>query len=134
MRAAALLAAATLVAAAPASAREQPLGFSHYSGSIVVGKSYQFLPSIDTSGSSASFCFVDHPQNMRGVPRSWHLHRRGGGTVVLQKFTTGQAIPTSGCTTIPGSWARAILASPSAYYVEIHTSAGSARAQLRPRS
>ena len=126
--------AAALALCATASASGTVLGFSHYTGSIVVGKSYEFLPSIDLSGSTPTFCFLDHPQNMRGVPRSWHLHRRGGGTVTLQKFTTGQSIPTSGCNAIPRTWARGIIANPSAYYVEIHTSAGSARAQLRRRS
>ena len=72
---------------------------------------------------------------LKGVsgPNAAHIHKGKPGTAGAVVIPFGTAFKREGCTTASKALIAAILARPSAYYVNVHTSkypAGSVRGQL----
>jgi hypothetical protein len=64
-----------------------------------------------------------------------HIHKAPVGKAGPVLVPLGAGFKKTGCTTAPGAVAKAIVANPKAYYVNIHTTkfpAGALRGQLGP--
>ncbi len=66
-----------------------------------------------------------------------HIHRARAGTAGPIVVPLGAAYKREGCTTAGAALARAIIANPAGYYVNVHTAkfpSGAVRGQLRTHS
>jgi hypothetical protein len=87
--------------------------------------------AISVSGTSVCWTFI----GLTGIdkPLAAHIHKGAAGTAGPVVVPFGAAFQPSGCTTTSAAIAKAILAAPSAYYVNVHTKkfpGGALRGQL----
>jgi len=88
---------------------------------------------IQITGTKVCWQFKD----LKGfsAPTASHIHKAPVGKAGPVLVPLGAGFKKTGCTTAPASVAKAIAASPKAYYVNIHTTkfpAGALRGQLGP--
>jgi hypothetical protein len=91
------------------------------------GKGYA---DIDITGGKVCWKFT---YSGIGAPKAAHIHRGKAGVAGPVVVPLGAAFKKSGCTTAPAAVAAAIVRSPGAYYVNIHTAKypnGAIRGQL----
>jgi hypothetical protein len=87
--------------------------------------------SIQITGTKVCWQFTNL-KNVAGATAS-HIHKGAAGVSGPVVVPLGASFKKTGCTTAPASMAKAILAKPSAYYVNVHTPKfpnGAARGQL----
>jgi CHRD domain len=87
--------------------------------------------AISISGTSVCWAFI----GLAGIdkPTASHIHKGAPGTSGPVLVPLGAAFQASGCTTTTTAIAKAILAKPAAYYVNVHTAkfpGGAVRGQL----
>ncbi len=86
----------------------------------------------DFTISGSKFCW-DFTISGIGKPLAAHIHRGRAGTAGPVVVPLGAAYRQQGCTTASAAVAKAIIAKPSGFYVNVHTKQfpnGAIRAQL----
>jgi hypothetical protein len=131
----AVLAAAVVPVAAFGAAGSTTKLSAAMSGSVEVPKaspSAHGTAAITITGSKVCWKFT----GVTGIdkPMVSHIHKGKAGAAGPVVVPLGGAYKPSGCTTAAAAVAKAIVANPAAYYVNVHTAkhpAGAIRGQLK---